>query len=501
MPAPRVGEAGLPRARRGRRLRAALGRAEPVLRLDEPDPAAAWDERVAVLEALGGGAHRAAVRRDRAARAGTELRSACCRPRAGTPGDFTTRDGLRHLPNLPTEEVFTTPDPAPHGGARHLDEAARAEGRHDRPRPAGALRGRRGGRGRRRTRTAARSRAHVAIDEGAARLGELALVDRQGRIGPLGTVFYDTLLDENAVSHIALGFGFPFAVAEERSRPREPERDPHRLHDRLARARGHRRDARRRARAGPARRRLADLSRRVAAGRSRRSYDCGRWRRDRSGRRRRRARAAGRGLAEPSTPALYTHALRRDEGVLADGGPLVVDTGAPHGPLAERQVRRAREGVRGPHLVGQGQPAARGGALRRRCATRSPAYLGVARPLRRRRVRGRRPRRTGSRSASSPTTPTTRCSRARCSSRRPTRSSTGFEPEAVVLHAPGLEADPAADGTRSGTFIALHPSRHGGADRRHVLRGRDQEVDLHGDERPAAARGRVPDALLGERRR
>ena len=35
-----------------------------------------------------------------------------------------------------------------------------------------------------------------------------------------------------------------------------------------------------------------------------------------------------------------------------------------------------------------------------------------------------------------------------------------FEPHAVVLHAPGLEADPATDGTRSGTFIALHPSRH-----------------------------------------
>jgi phosphoenolpyruvate carboxykinase (ATP) len=34
-----------------------------------------------------------------------------------------------------------------------------------------------------------------------------------------------------------------------------------------------------------------------------------------------------------------------------------------------------------------------------------------------------------------------------------------FEPEALVLHAPGIEADPAADGTRSGTFVALHPTR------------------------------------------
>ena len=55
-----------------------------------------------------------------------------------------------------------------------------------------------------------------------------------------------------------------------------------------------------------------------------------------------------------------------------------------------------------------------------------------------------------------------------------------------------------------------HPHRHvrrpppdagRGADRRHVLRGRDQEGDLHGDERPPSARRRPADALLGERRR
>jgi aminopeptidase len=55
-------------------------------------------------------------------------------------------------------------------------------------------------------------RGLLEIDEGAHRLGELALVDRRGRIGPLGTVFYNTLLDENAASHIALGAGFPFLV-------------------------------------------------------------------------------------------------------------------------------------------------------------------------------------------------------------------------------------------------------------------------------------------------
>jgi len=57
-------------------------------------------------------------------------------------------------------------------------------------------------------------RSLLEIDEGASRLGELALVDRHGRIGPLGTVFYNTLLDENAASHIAFGSGFRFAVDE-----------------------------------------------------------------------------------------------------------------------------------------------------------------------------------------------------------------------------------------------------------------------------------------------
>jgi aminopeptidase len=39
-------------------------------------------------------------------------------------------------------------------------------------------------------------------------------VDREGRIGPLGTVFFDTLLDENAASHIALGHGYIAGVGD-----------------------------------------------------------------------------------------------------------------------------------------------------------------------------------------------------------------------------------------------------------------------------------------------
>ena len=58
-------------------------------------------------------------------------------------------------------------------------------------------------------------RGRTSVDEGARRLGEVALVDREGRIGPLGTVFYNTLLDENAASHLALGGAYETLVGKE----------------------------------------------------------------------------------------------------------------------------------------------------------------------------------------------------------------------------------------------------------------------------------------------
>ena len=45
-------------------------------------------------------------------------------------------------------------------------------------------------------------------------------MDRHGRIGPLDTVFFDTLLDENAASHIALGGGYHLAVGDAADRER-----------------------------------------------------------------------------------------------------------------------------------------------------------------------------------------------------------------------------------------------------------------------------------------
>jgi aminopeptidase len=184
-----------------------------VLRLDEPDPVAAWQERADVLTAS---ARRMTERQFDTLRfngPGTELTVGLLPRGSWLAARFETAEGIPHMPNLPTEEVFTTPHPE------------RTEGvvRSTKPLVLGGsiIRGLevefRGGRAVRidADEGADVLRNYAAKDDGAARLGEVALVDRHGRIGPLGTVFYDTLFDENAASHIALGEAIDITVPEE----------------------------------------------------------------------------------------------------------------------------------------------------------------------------------------------------------------------------------------------------------------------------------------------
>jgi aminopeptidase len=185
-----------------------------VLRLDEADPLRAWDDRSDVLKRSGAALTERRFDALELRGPGTEVTVGLLPTSIWSGGAFTTGSGLRHLPNLPTEEVFTSPDPE------------RTDGHVTATRPlvlrdGTIVRGLRvrfeGGRAVEveADENGEALRAQTEADQGAARLGEIALVDRQGRIGPLGTVFYDTLLDENAASHIALGHGFPFGVGDE----------------------------------------------------------------------------------------------------------------------------------------------------------------------------------------------------------------------------------------------------------------------------------------------
>jgi aminopeptidase len=185
-----------------------------VCRLDEPDPVAAWDERADTLEVA---AARMNERRFDALHfegQGTDLTVGLLPSSVFHGARDETVDGIVHLANLPTEEVYATPDPArTEGVVRSTKPLVLADGtiirglevRFEGGR-AVAIDAEQG---------AAVMRGRAAFDDGAARLGEVALVDREGRIGRLGTVFFDTLLDENAASHVALGDGFDQGLSED----------------------------------------------------------------------------------------------------------------------------------------------------------------------------------------------------------------------------------------------------------------------------------------------
>jgi aminopeptidase len=200
---------------------------EHVCRLDEPDPIDAWEHRIKEI-------WEAAARLDeldldalRFVGPGTDLTVGLLPSSrfAKEGGRATTRTGIHHVPNLPTEELFTTPDPGRTEGVvtstKPLDVSGslvtglriRFEGGRaveiEADENAEALRRR------------------CATDDGAARLGEVALVDGKSRIGRLGRTFFNTLLDENSASHLALGDAYSHPIADPADLPRINESELH----------------------------------------------------------------------------------------------------------------------------------------------------------------------------------------------------------------------------------------------------------------------------------
>jgi aminopeptidase len=142
---------------------------------------------------------------------GTDLTVGLLPDTRWTGGGLVDANGIDYLPNIPTEEVFTSPDRTRADGVIRvtrpmvilgklvtglrvvfadglITEVTADEG-------------------------ADVVKAQLASDEGALRLGEVSLVDRESRIAQAGIVFQNTLYDENAACHVAWGQSFPFAVA------------------------------------------------------------------------------------------------------------------------------------------------------------------------------------------------------------------------------------------------------------------------------------------------
>jgi aminopeptidase len=172
-------------------------------RIDAADPVVAWRKHDKGLQ------HRARLLNEKRFAAlhfqgpGTDLRVGLADDHLWLGGGTTARNGLPCIPNMPTEEVFTTPHkdrvsgyvrstkPLSYQGM--LIENIQVRFEEGRIVEASASKGEE------------ILRSMIDTDEGARRLGEVALVPHSSPISKSGMLFWNTLFDENAASHIALG--------------------------------------------------------------------------------------------------------------------------------------------------------------------------------------------------------------------------------------------------------------------------------------------------------
>jgi aminopeptidase len=180
------------------------------MQLDEADPAAAWREHLARLEERTDQLNELRPDALHYRGPGTDLNVGLLPNVRWASGAAETSKGIRYVANMPTEEVFTSPD------ARRTEGTIRAT----LPLPLAGQIVRdleltfEGGRA---VRVEAETgadlvRSHFSTIENADRLGEVALVTKESRVGQSETLFYDALFDENATCHIAYGAALPFLL-------------------------------------------------------------------------------------------------------------------------------------------------------------------------------------------------------------------------------------------------------------------------------------------------
>jgi aminopeptidase len=182
------------------------------MRLDEADPVASWQKRAGQLTARARALDALELTEVRYRGSGTDLTVGLPPGSRWTGGSMEDPDGVAYMPNIPTEEVFTSPDRRRADGTIRLTKPVIIAGQ--------VVEGLQvtfsGGRITEVTATSGAEtvRAQLDTDEGARSLGEVSLVDRDSRIAKAGILFHNTLFDENAACHVAWGQSFPFAVAD-----------------------------------------------------------------------------------------------------------------------------------------------------------------------------------------------------------------------------------------------------------------------------------------------
>jgi aminopeptidase len=179
-------------------------------RLEHPDPVAAWETHLNELHTRTEQLNRKRYTALRYSAPGTALTIGLPDGHLWIGGRSSSAAGIAFAPNVPTEEVFTMPHkdrvdgtvrstkPLSYGGTLIDGFSLRfAEGR------VVEVRAEQG---------EAVLRTLIETDPGAARLGEVALVPQKSPIAQTGLLFYNTLFDENAASHVAIGAAYKFTL-------------------------------------------------------------------------------------------------------------------------------------------------------------------------------------------------------------------------------------------------------------------------------------------------
>jgi aminopeptidase len=188
-------------------------------RVDQGDPVAEWDRHNRTLHARGAFLNGKNFSALHFRGPGTDLHVGLADGHLWCGGAEPAKNGIVCNPNIPTEEVFTTPHkdrvdgvvratkPLAYQGTLIEEIAVRFEA--GRIVEANAARG------------AEVLGKVLATDEGAARLGEVALVPHSSPISTSGLLFRNTLFDENAASHIALGQAYTTCLRDSAGVPME----------------------------------------------------------------------------------------------------------------------------------------------------------------------------------------------------------------------------------------------------------------------------------------
>jgi aminopeptidase len=182
------------------------------VRLDEDDPGAAWQEHVAKLGRRAQALDALGIDALHFVGPGTDLTVGLLPESRWRGGDAVTVDGIRHVVNMPTEEVFTTPDSRRTSGVVRSTRPLEMYGQIIRGLVVRFEDGRivdvQADNG------ADVIKAQLETDDRAPYLGEVALVDGVSRVGRTGLTFADSLFDENATCHIAYGGCYTDALSD-----------------------------------------------------------------------------------------------------------------------------------------------------------------------------------------------------------------------------------------------------------------------------------------------